>query len=185
MNNEEKSAHTLALAAKMSLQYYKKPLIITYSGGKDSDVMLHLAETYLKPHEFEVLNSHTTVDAPQTVYHIREVFKRLDEKGIKTTIQMPTYKGEPTTMWKLIEEKLMPPTRLVRYCCQVLKEASTPNRLVAIGVRRLESVGRGGGERLSVSERKRKPMQSIFPTSTQRRCIKRLNNETRYGIARS
>jgi len=144
MDNEEKSAHTLALAAKMSIQYYRKPLIITYSGGKDSDVMLHLAETYLKPNEFEVLNSHTTVDAPQTVYHIRDVFKRLNDKGIKTTIQMPTYKGEPTTMWKLIEEKLVPPTRLARYCCQVLKESSTPNRLVAVGVRRFESVGRGG-----------------------------------------
>lgn len=184
MTNEEKSAHTLKLAAKMSLQYYHKPLIITYSGGKDSDVMLHLAERYLKPHEFEVVNSHTTVDAPQTVYHIREVFKRLDEKGIKTTIQMPTYKGEPTTMWKLIEEKLMPPTRIARYCCQVLKETSTPNRLVAVGVRRHESAGRGGA-RLLVLERRRKPMRNISRMNTLRRFTVKRNTEMRCGIVPS
>lgn len=36
----------------------------------------------------------------------------------------------------------MPPTRFVRYCCAELKEASTPNRFVALGVREAESVGR-------------------------------------------
>ena len=73
-----KSIKTLKLAAEMSQTYYGKPLIVTYSGGKDSEVLLHLAETALKPDEFEVLNSHTTVDAPETVYHIRETFDRLN-----------------------------------------------------------------------------------------------------------
>ena len=73
----ERSKKILTLAADMSKTYYGKPLIITYSGGKDSDVLLHLAESCLKPDEFEVLNSHTTVDAPETVYHIRETFERL------------------------------------------------------------------------------------------------------------
>lgn len=40
----EKSEKALKLAAEMSNEYYNAPLIITYSGGKDSDVMLHLAE---------------------------------------------------------------------------------------------------------------------------------------------
>ncbi len=39
----EKANKTLMLAAQMSKDYYQKPLIITYSGGKDSDVMLQLA----------------------------------------------------------------------------------------------------------------------------------------------
>ena len=38
-------------------------------------------------------------------------------------------------MWNLIPEKLMPPTRLVRYCCQELKETSGMGRYVATGVR--------------------------------------------------
>lgn len=45
-------------------------------------------------------------------------------------------------MWKLIPQKIMPPTRAVRYCCDVLKEQSTPNRLVCTGVRWYESKAR-------------------------------------------
>lgn len=136
----EGSKRALKLAAEMSLEYYKKPLVVTYSGGKDSDVMLHLAETTLKPDEYEVLNSHTTVDAPETVYHIREVFKRLKDKGIKTTIDYHIGEdGKPTTMWNLIPEKLLPPTRIVRYCCAELKESGTPDRICTVGVREDES----------------------------------------------
>lgn len=88
---------------------------------------------------FDVHNSHTTADAPQTVRHIRKVFKSLEEKGIKCEIEMPKYKGEHITMWKLIPLKLMPPTRQLRYCCQVLKETGCANRYIATGVRWAES----------------------------------------------
>jgi len=140
----EESKRALKLAADMSREYYNKPLVVTYSGGKDSDVMLHLAETTLKPCEFEVLNSHTTVDAPETVYHIREVFNRLKRHGIKTSIDYHIVDGKPITMWNLIPQKLMPPTRIVRYCCQVLKESGTPNRIASLGVRAEESSKRQG-----------------------------------------
>ena len=146
----KEAERTLRLAAEMSRHYYQKPLIVCYSGGKDSDVLLDIAKKCLKPSEFEVLNAHTTVDAPDTVYHIREVFKECEAIGIKTTIRMPTFKGQPTSMWKLIVEKSMPPTRTVRYCCAVLKEASTPNRMAAVGVREDESVGRRGREAFAV-----------------------------------
>lgn len=144
----EEAQRALRLAADMSQVYYNKPLIITYSGGKDSDVMLRLAETTLNSHEFEVLNSHTTVDAPETVYHIRDVFKRLNRYGIKTSIdyhiEIVDSKKVPTTMWNLIPKKLMPPTRIVRYCCSVLKESATPNRIACLGVREEESTKRAG-----------------------------------------
>mgnify|MGYP007053700593 CR=1 FL=1 len=52
--------------------------------------------------------------------------------------------GSPMTMWNLIENKQMPPTRLARYCCAKLKETSTPNRFIALGVRKAESTGRKG-----------------------------------------
>lgn len=141
----EESKRALRLAADMSKEYYKKPLVVTYSGGKDSDVMLYLAETTLDKTEFEVLNSHTTVDAPETVYHIREVFKRLRNHGIKTTIDYHIQEdGRPITMWNLIPQKSMPPTRVVRYCCSVLKESGTPNSMACLGVREAESTKRQG-----------------------------------------
>lgn len=148
MIDEEKYNHSLEvlrLASQMSEQYYKKPLLIKYSGGKDSDVLLQLAlESGIK---FEVKNSHTTVDAPQTVYHVREVFRKLNEQGINAEVTHARYKdGRLITMWNLIEKKKYPPTRKTRYCCLSLKETTTPNRFIATGVRRTESVRRGERE---------------------------------------
>lgn len=151
----KEAERTLRLAAEMSDYYYHKPLIICYSGGKDSDVLLDIAKKCLRPEQFEVLNSHTTVDAPETVYHIRKVFKELEETGIKTKIKMPRYKGKPTSMWKLIEIKRMPPTRLARYCCKVLKEASTPNRMAAVGIREDESINRRGRDAFTIREKRK------------------------------
>lgn len=141
----QRAQKALRLAADMSKTYYGEPLIIAYSGGKDSDVLLHLAEGCLNPDEFEMINGHTTVDAPETVYHIRETFKRLNVKGVKTTIDYhKKLDGTNETMWNLIVQNHYPPTRLARYCCRVLKETTTPNRLCALGVREAESVGRRG-----------------------------------------
>ena len=84
MDLEKKAIERIRMASELSLYHYKQPLICTYSGGKDSDVMLELFKRSGVP--FEVLNSHTTVDAPPTVYHIRKRFRQLEEQGIKATI---------------------------------------------------------------------------------------------------
>lgn len=137
---EQKAIERLKMASEMSLSYYEQPLVITYSGGKDSDVQLELARR--ANIQFEVHNGHTTVDAPQTVYHIRKKFYELELQGIKCTIEKPTYCGEPVTMWTLIPRKKTPPTRLKRYCCAVLKETGCKNRMISTGVRWDESVSR-------------------------------------------
>ena len=48
-------------------------------------------------------------------------------------------------MWSLIPQKKIPPTRLVRYCCEVLKEQSGTNRFLTTGVRWAESKKRKEG----------------------------------------
>ena len=138
---EKTAIERLKLASDMSIRLYKQPLVITYSGGKDSDVLLHLAE--ISGIRFEVLHSLTTADAPQTVYHVRDTFRRLDNKGIKCTVDKHVQPdGSRITMWNLIPRKLMPPTRLVRYCCDVLKESVGKDRFIATGVRWDESAAR-------------------------------------------
>lgn len=138
MDLEQKSIERIKMASEMSLNHYGKPIVCTYSGGKDSDVMLELFKRSGVP--FEVANSHTTVDAPQTVYHIRKVFSELDREGIKCEIDYHIQpNGKRITMWNLIPKKLMPPTRLVRYCCATLKETYGKNRFIATGVRWDES----------------------------------------------
>ena len=112
MDLEHKAIERIKMASEMSLHHYGKPLICTYSGGKDSDVMLELFIRSGIP--FEVHNNHTTADAPETVRHIRKKFQRLEEHGIKCEIEMPMYKGKRTSMWQLITIKLSPPTRTKR-----------------------------------------------------------------------
>ena len=137
MDKEQKAIERIKYGSEMSLHHYGQPLVCTYSGGKDSDVQRELFKRSGIP--FEVHNSHTTADAPQTVRHIRKVFRELELQGIKATIEMPTFKGKRTSMWDLIPQKLMPPTRIVRYCCDVLKETGCKNRFIATGVRWDES----------------------------------------------
>lgn len=74
MDKEQLAIARLQDAARLSEHRYKKPLMVTYSGGKDSQVLVALAER--AGINFEVVNSHTTADAPETVYFIREQFKR-------------------------------------------------------------------------------------------------------------
>lgn len=140
MDLEKKAIERIKLASEMSIQHYGKPLVCTYSGGKDSDVMLELFKR--SGITFEVHNSHTTVDAPKTVYHIRDKFKRFEAQGVKCTIEKPTYKGKPVSMWSLIPQKKMPPWRRMRYCCSVLKETGCANRFISTGVRWDESKSR-------------------------------------------
>ena len=84
MDVEQTAIERMKMASDMSLRLYKQPLVITYSGGKDSDVLLHLAGKSGIP--YEVLHSLTTADAPETVWHVRDTFRRLELAGVKCTI---------------------------------------------------------------------------------------------------
>lgn len=137
---EQIAIERLQAASEMSLQHYGLPLVITDSGGKDSSVCKELALRAGIP--FQIMHNHTTADAPETVRFVRSEAKRFEDLGIKYTINMPTYKGKRTSMWGLIPQKLMPPTRLVRYCCSVLKETGGAGRFIATGVRWAESASR-------------------------------------------
>lgn len=141
MDLEQTAIERLRMASDMSLRLYKQPLVITYSGGKDSDVLLHLAGAAGIP--YEVLHSLTTADAPETVWHVRDTFRRLELANVKCTIDTHrTPDGGNVTMWNLIPRKLMPPTRWMRYCCSELKEGGAKGRWIATGVRWAESAKR-------------------------------------------
>ncbi len=132
MDKEHIAIERLKIASEMSLNYYQKPVSICCSGGKDSAVIVELAKRAGIP--FIVQHSHTTVDAPPTVLHIRKLFRKLELEGIKTLYTMPKL-----TMWQLIVKKKMPPTRIVRYCCSELKETYGNNSHIVTGVRKAES----------------------------------------------
>ena len=140
MDKLDVAVERLKEASAMSLHYYEKPLLLTDSGGKDSAAIQILADIAGIP--YEIQHSHTTADAPETVRHVRQRFRELELKGIKCTIDYPMYKGRRTSMWDLIPQKKMPPTRRVRYCCAILKETAGTDRFIATGIRWDESVSR-------------------------------------------
>lgn len=116
-----------AIKYLQSFQPESEPYYLCYSGGKDSDCIRILAE--LADVNYGLEHNHTTVDAPETVHYVRSI------PGVH--INYP-----PMTMWQLIVEKRMPPTRLARYCCEVLKERGGKGKMKVTGVRWAESSSR-------------------------------------------
>lgn len=140
MDKEQAAIQRLQEASAMSFQIYGKPLIVTTSGGKDSSVCVALAQRAGIP--FEVLHNHTTADAPDTVRFVRSEFKRLETDGRKCSLSMPVYKRKRTSMWELIPLQGVPPTRIGRYCCKLLKERNSRDSFIVTGIRWEESVNR-------------------------------------------
>lgn len=113
--------------------------VISDSGGKDSSVLKHIAMKAKEKYglNFIVRHNHTTVDAPETVYFVRDEKRKYEAAGIRYEIEMPK-----ETMWQLIVRHCTPPTRLMRYCCADLKEGSGFGEKLVTGVRKAESKSR-------------------------------------------
>lgn len=144
-------------AAKEAERLFDMPLVVQYSGGKDSDVILQLAKESGVP--FRVTHNLTTADPPDNVYYIRRVFAALREEGIDCRINVPK-----RSLWKIMRETLVIPSRIMRVCCSELKERKMPDApYIVTGVRWAESAGRraksgiamvcarGGGEQAAAS----------------------------------
>ena len=112
------------------------------------------------PHE--LMHNLTTADAPETFYYIRERFRLAEEAGIPCTVNYPYYKGRRVTMWSLIPQKMIPPTRLARYCCEILKEGGGEGRFITTGVRWSESRKRKEGRGIYESFAKNKAQKIIL-----------------------
>ena len=107
---------------------------LAFSGGKDSVVIKALAD--MAGVKYDAHYQHTSVDPPELIRFIKDSYP--DVK-----IEFPRDKdGKRITMWNLIPKKSMPPTRVVRYCCQYLKEDGGNGRFKVTGVRWDESVRR-------------------------------------------
>lgn len=106
---------------------------IAFSGGKDSVVIKALAD--MAGVKYDTHYNVTSVDPPELVQFVKE--------QPDVSFDYPRDKeGKVITMWNLIPRKKMPPTRLVRYCCENLKEGGGNGRFVVTGVRWEESARR-------------------------------------------
>lgn len=107
---------------------------LAFSGGKDSVVIKALAD--MAGVKYDAHYNVSTVDPPELVRFIKD-----QHPDVKREIPHDK-NGKPVTMWSLIANHAMPPTRKVRYCCAYLKEGQGAGRFTVTGVRWAESVRR-------------------------------------------
>ena len=102
-------------------------MVVCFSGGKDSQVMLHLVQR--AGGKYKAVYNVTTVDHPANVNFIRKEY---------TEVQFIHPK---LNFWDLCKKKKMLPTMRFRFCCSELKEYYG-GHIRAIGCRREESFKR-------------------------------------------
>ena len=107
---------------------------VAFSGGKDSQCVYHLCK--MAGVKFDAHYNVTSVDPPELVQFIKRNYPDVIFDYPRNA------RGEVVTMWNLIPAERMPPTRLVRYCCETLKETSGKGRYTVTGVRQAESANR-------------------------------------------
>lgn len=113
-----------AIKLLRSIQLDGGSVEVSYSGGKDSDVILELAKIAGIP--YRAIYKNTTIDPPGTIAHCKS-------KGVE--ILAPTM-----NFFDLVKKKGCP-TRRARFCCEVLKEYKVLDQAIQ-GIRRSESRAR-------------------------------------------
>lgn len=101
---------------------------LAFSGGKDSMVIYDLA-----------VKAGVKFDAH---FHMTTVDPNEVRKFIKDNYPDVIWEKPKKSMFKLIEDNGMPPTRIIRYCCRELKELGGVGRVILTGVRKEESTMR-------------------------------------------
>ena len=123
----DKSISIIKKAADIA-QRTNKPLIVAFSGGKDSQVLYHL--TKAAKVEFKAVYNATTLDPAEVVRFIRTKYPDVE-------IHCPSI-----SFWDLCKQKKQLPTQKMRFCCAELKENKGKNSVTLTGVRREESFRR-------------------------------------------
>lgn len=136
---------------------------LAFSGGKDSSVIKALAD--MAEVKYDAHYTLTSVDPPELVQFVKREHPDviIDIPRYPDDYKNPKLRGKQITMWNLIPEKKMPPTRIVRYCCSELKESRGEGRFVVTGVRWQESAKRSHRGGLELAEKKSYRMENYDP----------------------
>lgn len=150
----------------LALQHDPRGYCVAVSWGKDSMVNLNL---FIKAGvKFFIQWNITGIDPPELTYFGRKQAYELELKGYKIVPKYPE-----KSMIKLIVDHCTPPTALMRYCCDQLKEKKTLdncNCIHSFGVRWDESPSRANGrETLEVISKSKNNIRLFNDNSENRK----------------
>ncbi|NPV88932.1 phosphoadenosine phosphosulfate reductase family protein [Coprothermobacteraceae bacterium] len=136
---------------------------VSFSGGKDSQVVLDLVSRVLSPGDYIVVFSDTTMELPDTYWTVSQTELLMRRKYPEIRF----YTVQPTKDALLLWRDFGPPSRVHRWCCTVTKtvpfdklirslhveqgHSGVPRMLVFEGSRREESKTRSGYSRAAMS----------------------------------
>lgn len=122
MKEEEKAIKRIETFASFD------PYWVGFSGGKDSQVVLDLVKRSGVP--FEAHCTMTGLDAPPLIRFIRQYYPEVSLDPVEINIK------------QICIQRQSIPTRMHRFCCEILKERGGIGRVVLTGVRWQESTKR-------------------------------------------
>lgn len=137
------SIELIRRAEPTALRYRAEGFFVAFSGGKDSQVLLHL--TQRANVKYTAQYNLTTLDPPENVRFIKEQYPDVQ-------IVRPA-----RTFMQICMKHQMLPTQWTRFCCKELKEASNEHAVTLTGVRRAESARRSTRQEVFLQTRRRHP----------------------------
>lgn len=114
---------------------------LAFSGGKDSQVLYHLA-VQGGGVKFKAHMNLTSVDPPEVIRFVKKNYP--DVELIKPRM----------SIYEMAKKKGCLPTRLVRWCCEEFKEMSGAGKVTLIGIRKSESTNRKKRNEIETGDRK-------------------------------
>ncbi len=121
----ERSIELLKKTEALALEYNDFGFHLAFSGGKDSQVIYELAK--MAGVKFQAFFYKTSVDPPELLQFIKSNYPEVE------------WLKPEMTMFQLIYKKGILPLRMVRFCCEFLKERNGIDAVVATGIRADES----------------------------------------------
>lgn len=134
------SIELLKKAEKLALRYSEDGFYLAFSGGKDSQALYHLA--VMGGVKFKAHMNFTSVDPVEVIRFVREKYP-----------DVVTHKPVDSIYNIAVKEKYLLPSRIIRWCCAVLKERGGAGTVCLTGIRRDESTRRAKRNAVEVSNR--------------------------------
>ncbi len=133
------SIDLLRKAKDLALKYSSDGYYLAFSGGKDSQALYHVAKLAEVP--FRAYMNLTSIDPPQVILFVKRNYP-------KVVLNKPI-----DSIYNISVRKYLLPSRIIRWCCQVLKEGGGAGTVCLTGIRKAESTRRAKRSPVEVSNR--------------------------------